>query len=394
MRSMIPARILLLAAARFLLSASGCSKKDNTTTAPPTVQNAGLEFDDFQSAAVIIGQHDGTSRVQTTSRSSLVVPSGHLTAGIFYIPDSGNNRVVGFNTIPTADGMDADFVIGQPNFTSGGIAQSGATASQFSVSDCHVSGGKLFVVDWLFNRVLIWNTLPQANVPADVVVGQSALTDSTTRTTQSGLRNPGYAWVVGDKLFVSDFGNRRCLVWTTIPTANGAPADVVIGQADFSSSHLGPIDAAGFRGGPLWSDGVRLIAGDLVHSRVLVWNRIPTSNNAPADVVVGAPSLTEYGSICPTGVASDGRNLYVADACAQRVLIYSPIPKASGALPAHVLGQADFEGMAENDDNQDGNPDATCSRRTMFSPAAVSIIGRQLFVSDSRNNRIMVFYSR
>ena len=38
------------------------------------------------------------------------------------------------------------------------------------------------------------------------------------------------------------------------------------------------------------SDGVRLFVTDLGFNRVLIWNSIPTANHAPADVVVGRPT--------------------------------------------------------------------------------------------------------
>jgi WD40 repeat protein len=40
------------------------------------------------------------------------------------------------------------------------------------------------------------------------------------------------------------------------------------------------------------SDGVRLFVTDLGYNRVLIWNSIPTQNNQPADVVVGQPDFT------------------------------------------------------------------------------------------------------
>ena len=39
------------------------------------------------------------------------------------------------------------------------------------------------------------------------------------------------------------------------------------------------------------SDGVRLFVTDLGFNRVLVWNSIPTSNTAPADFALGQPDL-------------------------------------------------------------------------------------------------------
>ena len=40
----------------------------------------------------------------------------------------------------------------------------------------------------------------------------------------------------GDQLFVADSGNNRVLIWNSIPTENGAPADVVLGQVPADDS--------------------------------------------------------------------------------------------------------------------------------------------------------------
>ena len=37
-------------------------------------------------------------------------------------------------------------------------------------------------------------------------------------------------------LFVTDLGYNRVLIWNSIPTSNGAAADVAIGQPDLVSS--------------------------------------------------------------------------------------------------------------------------------------------------------------
>ena len=38
-----------------------------------------------------------------------------------------------------------------------------------------------------------------------------------------------------DKVYVVDQGNNRVLIWNSLPRDTGQPADVVIGQKDFTS---------------------------------------------------------------------------------------------------------------------------------------------------------------
>ncbi len=50
------------------------------------------------------------------------------------------------------------------------------------------------------------------------------------------MRGPQGVWIQGSKLFVADTQNNRVLIWNTIPTQNNQPADVVLGQPDFTTS--------------------------------------------------------------------------------------------------------------------------------------------------------------
>ena len=98
---------------------------------------------------------------------------------------------------------------------------------------------------------------------------------------------------------MADTQNNRVLIFNHIPTANGAAADVVLGQPNFTTfvepdltqqkndvaanQLLNPVAVS--------SDGVRLFVTDLGYNRVLIWNSIPTANGAAADVAIGQPDL-------------------------------------------------------------------------------------------------------
>src|SRR6185437_7629277 len=80
-------------------------------------------------------------------------------------------------------------------------------------------------------------------------------------------------------------------------------------------------------------DGRRVFVGDAALHRVLVWNSLPTRDNQPADAVLGQPNFTSSavaespgaGSIrVPSALASDGTNLFVADAPDRRILVFTP----------------------------------------------------------------------
>src|SRR3954454_12186430 len=71
-------------------------------------------------------------------------------------------------------------------------------------------------------------------------------------------------------------------------------ASVVLGQPDFTTTTENvPASRTTLRlATSIASDGVHLVVADTNHNRVLIWNRIPTSKTPPADVVVGQASFT------------------------------------------------------------------------------------------------------
>lgn len=227
-------------------------------------------------------------------------------------------------------------------------------------------------------------------------------------------------FVVGTKLIVSDSHNNRLLIWNTIPTSNGAPADVVLGQGSFTSNmnndndqdgipDLYPSDRTLNYPAGVWSDGTKLVVCDRDNHRVLIWNKFPTTNFAAAEVLLGQSSFSlnaanddnqdgiqdEAASArtfnSPYYVTSNGTQLFIADSSNNRVLMWDSIPTSRFAAAGKVLGQSSFTATAANDDNQDGTQDATPKARTLSSPSGLSIFGQKLFVSDHNNSRFLIF---
>ena len=310
-----------------------------------------------------------------------------------YAADSNQNRILGFKKFPTKNGASANFVLGQPNFSSSG---SGASATELGYPVGMASDGKrLFVADFDNSRVLIWNKLPtKTDAPANVVVGQPTLTSSSPATTQSGLDLPeGGVAVAKGMLFVGDRNNNRVMIWNHIPTTNGANADVVVGQPDFTSSGSGTSQTEMGEVEAVWSNGTKLVVADSFNNRVLIWNSIPTTNGAPADVVVGQADFTSFAAPSPPtaesldrpfGVTSDGSRLFVADSDNNRVLMYSPFPTSNNPTATLVLGQPDFV-------HGDANAGGSTSAQSLDFPFSISLGAGHLFVGDYDNSRFLVF---
>jgi hypothetical protein len=127
-----------------------------------------------------------------------------------------------------------------------------------------------------------------------------------------------------------------------------------------------------------------------------MWERIPTSNGAAADLVLGqtelttrdagsGPRLGESGMRWPHGIATNAEMLFVADAGSSRVMVWKDLPRANGTSCDLVLGQEDLSGADHN--------------RAAYSPSAASLnmpygIALQsgvLVVADTANSRLIGF---
>src|SRR5580704_16649537 len=148
-------------------------------------------------------------------------------------------------------GQAARLVIGQSTFTEG---EQGAGQNLLGgVGGVAYANDMLFVADGnrvgaapVNERVLIFKNL-SGNLPqptdelfyytrcpvciggANVVLGQPDFNSTNIAVTQSGMRTPTAVASDGHVVAVADSDNNRVLIWNSIPTANGTPADVVVG---------------------------------------------------------------------------------------------------------------------------------------------------------------------
>lgn len=383
----------------------GCG--DDDPAAPDGNAPEPLSFFRFHEASVVIGQVGMTSMGENASSPDVgpqgfdSPPSAGAGSGPFYVVDYGNSRVLGFAGIPTSNGATATFVLGQTDFES----NTGGTTSQtlWSPLECAVGNGELFVVDYGNNRVLVWKSLPTTtSAAAQVVMGQPDFTSLAPDVARDRVQAPRAVAAANRKVFVVDGGNNRVLIWNSSPGSNGEGADVVVGQPNMTTRDTGLSQTALFGPNSVWTDGRRLIVGDSENRRVLIWNSIPTQNGEPADVVVGAPDFDTDPTSSPAsattfrgigGVASDGTSLFVSDNGANRILIFTPIPTENGAAAVNVIGQDSFTADASNDQNQDGVTDSGPTERTLASPAGIRVQGNRLMIADQGNHRVLVFNS-
>lgn len=265
-------------------------------------------------------------------------------------------------------------------------------------------GHHLLISDTGQNRIFIYEGWPGAghHEPA-LVLGQSSL-EATDRNAGSGpsassLHYPSGIWSDGKRLAVADAWNHRVLLWNQFPIQSQQPADVVLGQEDFSRMEVN-------RKGPgappsaetlywpygLTSDGAQLWIADTGNRRILHFAQWPDTNGAPADGILGQPDFQsrDYDPDFPVWpysvkIGPEG-GMLVADTQYYRVLYWPQWREAMIGRSAVLLGQPDF---GTNGMNQYGLfPDAHTLNWVYdadFGP------GAGLTVADTGNSRLLHF---
>jgi uncharacterized protein (TIGR03437 family) len=349
---------------------------------------------------------------------------------ILYVADFGNNRVLGWKSASAfSKGDFADKVIGQRDLLSTAPEGPGADLSTGLSSPVAIavdSAGNLYVADAGNNRILRYPA-PFAQTGAlltvDLVIGQpdlsskspnGGLTGPTANTftlaNGSGVFRSGLAFDTQGNLWVSDPGNNRVLRFPVAELASGAsnqapvnqpPADLVLGQSDFSSSSLpsnSTRDGKNYISQPaglaIDPEG-RLFVADGA-SRVVVYappfaigqsiarimGVVATANAAP----VSSGSLN-----APQSVFLVGNTPYVADTGNARLLGYAsfdqwpPESLSFSPLANILIGQAGFQFGQSNQGL--AQPNAS----TLAGPVSAFFDGVDLLVVDTGNNRVLAF---
>lgn len=305
------------------------------------------------------------------TRKSLAVLAGLMLLGlsVFIVPmflaeqSADENwrgsfyriRTVFANTESKFDTV-AERVYGQYTLTETFVVDAPTNDSLFAPADLFVyNSGQIFIADTNHNRVLSWNNVDDYidGDPADLVIGQPDFTSSQTANppTASSLNHPTAVYVdFQGNLYVSDTGNNRILIYTSEVTDKGV---LVFKTNQAAALVIGQPDF--------------------------------TSNAAP-----NPPTATSLNH--PMGLVLDfHNNLVVADRNNNRVVIYTP-PLQSGMATTRLVGQATdkdgFRGSANT--NFAANPPTALSLNHP-SGVAIGATAAELYVADTGNNRIVVY---
>ncbi|MBN9366788.1 MAG: NHL repeat-containing protein [Comamonadaceae bacterium] len=205
----------------------------------------------FAPADGVLGQADFTSMVTGTAANRL--GSSNLygialdASGNLYVSDGNNKRVLRFdNAASKANGANADGVLGAANLTT--VGAGGVTASTFSTSIYGLTldaAGNLYVSDAGNRRILRFdNAAAKANgAAADGVLGAPDMTTAGSGVASSSTMTTlvyGIDVLADGALYAADFSYNRVLIFSDpAHKANGAAADHVLGQSNFTSTSSG-----------------------------------------------------------------------------------------------------------------------------------------------------------
>ncbi len=373
-------------------TSSGVTVLAGCSTPTPTP----CTFNTDENASLVVGQANFTSSsISPVNASSLSSPFfSWQVSNKLIVADTFNNRVLIYSPIPINNQPYAVKVIGQPSFTTNSQASPGLNTLS-SPTGVWSDGTTLVIADQGNSRVLIFNdinALPAMNGSADVVIGSPGITGTASNT----FVEPNNVVYDGQRLFVADTLNNRVLVFNSMPTTNGASADEVLGQVNFtnnSANYSGTVSATTMN--DPWGLAVyngSLFVADADNQRVLVFNNIDSlSTNAPAaDTVIGQSSFSTSASgtsanslYGPYGVSVNNSKLYIADTVNNRVLIYNNIPTGTTNPPADVvLGQPNMTTGTDPSSPQVNN---------FFYPFCVQAVGDMVYVNDRFQNRVLGF---
>jgi hypothetical protein len=282
-------------------------------------------------AKEVFGQSSFTASNVAAGKNGLDNPQGVAldASGDLYISDSGNDRVLEYNTPltnTTADrvyGQDSSFTTNECNSDTLGNPTANDLCGPEGVAIDPVSGA-LFVSDSSNNRVLEYNT-PQTNTTANLVFGQASFTTAgcnndsdNTGDSPDDLCGPaGVAVDVLGNLYVADEANNRVLEYNTPLNPNSGEkgagdttADNVFGQdGDLATNTVndGGLSASSLDNpsGVAVDPSVNVYIADSENHRVLEYDQ-PWATPTPTTTPTGTstPSATATRTATPTATST------------------------------------------------------------------------------------------
>ncbi len=372
----------------------------------------------------VLGEINFYTNAVATTQIGMSAPNGLAFDSVgnrLFVVDTTNNRVKIYDTASITDGENAVNVLGQASFTTSAAATTQVGLNVPTGVAYDSATGRLFVAQNTGNRVSVFSgsvALLSMGMNATKEIGQpsgaAAFTSATAATTQAGLNVPydvAYDSATS-RLFVSQGTANRISVFSGSVTllSNGMNATKEIGQpsgaAAFTSAAAATTQAGLSAPRGIRYDGTRnwLYVAETTNNRLMVFSGSVAllSNGMNATQVLGQANFTtatagntQAGMNAPNGVLVDETNnrVYVSQSGNHRVTIFNA-PFTKGQNAADDLGQYDdsltvplpiyTKTVANNGPNILG----------LSAPVigmALDPTDHRLFVSDTGNNRVLVY---
>lgn len=376
---------------------------------------------------------------------------------IVYVADFGNNRILAWkNANSFTKGDFANLAIGQTDLVStlvGGPSNGTAWGLRSPLAVAVDGTGNLWVMDGLNQRILRYpqpfNQQRDYPIP-DLVIGQKTLTSAdganqtssqpSSKSLSLGAVRAGMTFDKAGNLWVTDTGNNRVLRYSKASidaNSNNMAADLVLGQATFDVATLpaaynrltktvlvSPAGIAVTDAGDVYvSDALNRVlyfqgpfvngkaasrllgvdAGTTASPNPVTLSGCPTVSPQPCSSVLGSVDSKTNRATPPSGLATLGNNVFVADTGNNRIVkfgtpdtwtaectldvnsrcatgTFSPVPLA-------YVGQADGISVQSNR----GSVDASAS--SLAGPVGLTFnkANSDLYIADSNNHRVLVY---
>ena len=282
-----------------------------------TAETGEINPTNHQPAVIVLGQPDFTSSVASTSPTRMNLPHAVTvdpTTGKVFVADMNNHRVLRFaSAAALSSGAAAEAVLGQAEFDLNLPNRGGAAAANTLNRPLGVSvdsAGRLWVADASNNRVLRFDVASAKTngAIADGVLGQEDFSGSAPALSPDRMNQSNDVFVDSEgQLWVSDFNNNRVLRFKDAASKNnGDPTDGVLGQPNFTTS-----DPATTQDGMHYPAGLfvdldgRLWVAEYGNNRLLRFeNAAGKQIGALADGVLGQVDFFHNGADCtPNGMS-------------------------------------------------------------------------------------------
>ena len=313
-----------------------------------------------------------------------------------FVADTENHRVLVYNLNPDNTLIDRipDKVLGQINFKNNASAVSQSRMTSPTGLAYDPINNRLFVAN--ANRVTVYDVATITNGEAAThVLGQLDFNSGGSATTQARLNSPQGLALGNSRLYVTDTGNNRVLLFNISPASisNGQNALSVLGQPNFTTSGADNTNVKMNNPRDVAYDvaNQRLFVAQAGNHRVSVFDVVSTTTGEAAVNILGQPSFastsasnTASGMSQPYGVTydSDSDRLFVAQSGNHRVTVYDTTEITDGEAAINILGQTSFLTATSG---------TTISKLNQPRGVAYDPINKSLFVAESGNNRIMLF---